>query len=103
MKVCGIYQESRKPDAGIYIEFKSFDNVKIDTYFKIIHEEITYHFKVVKIVVSNDFFEDSLLLTAVEGGYRSNWLDNRNVDLRKIIGCEVIPVIDVNEIKTIKH
>lgn len=82
---------------GVYIEFLSLDNVGKDDYFRIIKDNKSYDFQATDISV-----QDKLLrISAREVGYWATKLDNKGIDLRTIIECEVIPVTEDSEKKLI--
>jgi hypothetical protein len=75
---------------GVYIEFETSENVKKDDYFKIKVNGFNYDFQAKGIKVEGK----NLKVTAKEVGYWAQKLDKKGVDLRTIIGCEVIDVTD---------
>jgi hypothetical protein len=82
---------------GVYIEFEASENVKREYYFKITVDCSSYDFQVTGIKVEGD----KLKITAKEVGYWASKLDHKGVDLRTVIGSDVVYVTDDNEKKEI--
>lgn len=75
---------------GVYIEFETSENVKKGDYFKVNVDGFNYDFQVSEIKVEGL----NLKVTVSEVGYWAQKLDKKGVDLRTVIGCEVIAVTD---------
>jgi hypothetical protein len=75
---------------GVYVEFETTENVKKDDYFKVKVEGFSYDFKANGVKVEGD----KLKVTAREVGYWVQKLDRKGVDLRLVIGSDVITVTD---------
>lgn len=84
---------------GVHIHFESAENVKKDDYFKINLDGKLYYFKAVEIKVEGK----NLKITAQEVGYYAYKLDFKGIDLRSVIGLEVLPVNDLLKIKEIEE
>lgn len=82
---------------GVYIEFETSENVNKDDYFKIKVNDKNYDFQAVGIKVNGENF----LINAKEVGYWATTLESNNVNLKSIIGSEVIAVTDESEKKDI--
>lgn len=83
---------------GLYITFKSEDNVIQGDYVNLLYPNQARPFKVVEVKVVGDLLE----VNAKEVGYfarRLNMLPD--LDLRSLIGLEVTPVKDKEEIARI--
>lgn len=78
---------------GVYIEFETFDNVKKNDYFRVIVDGHVYDFEASNIKVEGE----KLRVTAKEVGYWAHKLDEKGVDLRSVIGCDVVLVTDTKE------
>ena len=78
---------------GVYIEFETSENVKKYDYFKVKVDGFNYDFQANGIKVDGD----KLKITAKEVGYWAQKLDKKGVDLRLVIGSEVIAVVDEAE------
>jgi hypothetical protein len=78
---------------GVYIEFETTENVKKDDYFKVKVEDFSYDFQANGVKVEGD----KLKVTAREVGYWAQKLDRKGVDLRLVIGSDVIAVTDESE------
>ena len=78
---------------GVYIEFETTDNVKKDDYFKLKTQDSNYDFQATGIKVEGD----KLKITAREVGYWAQKLDRNGIDLRTLIGCELVAVTDDEE------
>lgn len=85
---------------GVYITFNSIDNVCKDDYFKLEFNGNTYNFQVTSIKVIGGILE----VQACEAGYFVNKLSNKEgIDLRTIVGVEISPIKDKEEIKQIRE
>ena len=82
---------------GVYIQFETKDNVKNDDYFKVIVNEYNYYFQANGIKVEGE----NLIITSKEVGYWAKKLDHKEIDLRTVIGCEVIAITNEEEKKKI--
>lgn len=82
-------RRERKP-GGVYIEFESVENVNKGDYFKVKVDGYNYDFKVLEIKAEGV----KLKIKANEVGYWAEKLDEKGVDLRLIVGSDVIPVLD---------
>lgn len=85
---------------GLYITFNSKENVKQGDYMNLLYPEKSSPFKVVGVKVVGDLLE----ISAREAGYYAWKLEKLpNLDLRSLVGLEVLPITDENEIKKIKE
>lgn len=82
---------------GVYIEFKSTDNVKKGDYFKVIVNGSNHEFEASEVQVEGT----DLKVTAKEVGYWAKTLEHKGTDLRTVIGSEVAAVTDEVEKKRI--
>ena len=89
---------------GVYIEFKSTDNVKKGDYFKVIVNGSNHEFEASEVQVEGT----DLKVTAKEVGYWAKvivevakTLEHKGTDLRTVIGSEVTTVTDEVEKKRI--
>lgn len=82
---------------GVYVEFNSLENVVKNDYFRVVVDGSSYDFQVTDIKPDGEY----LKVTAKEVGYWASKLDHKGVDLRTVIGCEVIPVRGKAEISEI--
>lgn len=82
---------------GVYVEFESSENIKKGCYVKVKVDGINYSFEVNGIKVNGE----KLKISAKEVGYWAHTLEQKGIDLRTIIGCEVSIVTDETESKKI--
>ena len=78
---------------GVYIEFETTENVKKNDYFKVKVDGFSYDFEANGVKVEGD----KLKVKAREVGYWAQKLDRKGVDLRLVIGSDVIAVTDESE------
>lgn len=85
---------------GLYIAFNSEANVKQGDYVNLTYMNRSYPFKIVGVKVTGDLLE----VNAREVGYFARKLDRLpNMDLRQLIGLEIVPVVDEAEIAKIRE
>lgn len=85
---------------GLYITFNSKENVKHGDYINLLYTGHNRPFKVVGVKVVGDLLE----VSAKEVGYWAHKLDQiPDLDLRSLIGLEVLPITDTDEIKEINE
>lgn len=78
---------------GVYIEFDSIDNVIKDDYFQISLDKYPYYFQAISIKVVGE----NLRISAREVGYWASKISEKGIDLRKVIGLEVISITDIDK------
>ena len=84
---------------GLYIAFNS-ENVKQGDYVNLAYMNRSYPFKIVGVKVTGDLLE----VNAREVGYFARKLDRLPyMDLRQLIGLEIVPVVDETEIAKIRE
>lgn len=85
--------------SGIYITFLSSENVTMNDYFLIKFQDKVYYFKAFNITIQNN----DLKVEAHETGYWATKLDRlEDLDLRSLLGSDVVKIIDPEKIESIK-
>lgn len=85
---------------GVYIEYISSDNVVKDSYLKLTYKESTHYFQVSSIELDGK----NLKISAREVGYYARKFDRmKDLDMRDLIGLEVIKVDDKESISKINE
>lgn len=80
---------------GVYITFISKENITKETLVKILTScGVAYYFTVTDIQIDGE----NLKVRAHETGYYAWKMDYKGTDLRTVIGLDVIPVTDKEEI-----
>lgn len=87
-----------KLGGGLYIRFKSDENLVVGNILKINYHGSEYSFEVFEI----ETYNSELIVQAKENGYWGQSLRNdKNIDLRNLVGIDVLLVTDKTEIERI--
>jgi hypothetical protein len=79
--------------SGVYITSECIESVKKDDYFLLTHNESEYYFQVSGIKTCGDMLD----VTLKEVGYWCKKLDHKGIDLRHIIGLQLVPITDASK------
>lgn len=94
------HNQRARVTGGLYITFNSKENVKLGDYINLLYAGLNKPFQVVGVKVVGDLLE----VSAKEVGYWAHKLDRiPDLDLRSLIGLEVLPITDTDEIKEINE
>lgn len=94
------FNKRERIPGGLYITFNSSSNVKNEDYVKLLFPKNNRPFQVVSVKVVGELLE----VVATEAGYFARKLKNMpDLDLRSLIGIQVIPIVDEKEISKIKE